>query len=64
MIWHHARAQGMSNQHPSPADWVDAANEVADFVSRMRQEEDAHAQGYSCGLEKAWDEDGRDERAS
>ena len=47
----------------SPAGWVDAADAVAGRLVRDVAERAAHARGYSCALEREWDNDAREERA-
>lgn len=45
-----------------PQDWVNAAEEVAEDLSMMAAEEEAHRLGYSCRLEMSWALDAADER--
>jgi len=47
----------------SPAEWVDAADAVAGRLARDVAERAARARGYSCALEREWDNDAREERA-
>lgn len=47
----------------SQAAWVDAAERVAERVARDVAERAAQALGYSCALERQWDNDARAERA-
>ena len=43
--------------NPSPVDWIDAAEAVAEDFYRARCEREAKAAGYSCHLEARWAQD-------
>jgi hypothetical protein len=46
----------------TPADWVDAAEKVAENFAAEHAEKAAQAAGYSCDLEARWAADAADDR--
>ena len=54
----HQACLKMVGGHPvTPQEWVDAAELVSDAILNERREAQARAQGYSCDLERQWDEE-------